>query len=102
MTFRAIFFTVILLMPHVILASEAISWANKQDDGETQVQLYFFWSQKYPHCLNAIPFVDSLKRDYSWLEVHSAGISQDWQNLLRYVEVANTLALKKGLNLAGQ
>ena len=91
MIFRAIFFTCILLMPHGILASEAISWTSKQDDGETQVQLYFFWSKKCPHCLKAIPFVDSLTRDYPWLEVHSAEISQNRHNLQIYVEMASSL-----------
>ena len=94
MTFRAIFFTLMLLMPHGILASEAISWTSKQDDGETQVQLYFFWSQKCPHCLKAVPFVDSLERDYPWLEVHSSEISQNRKNLKRYVEIANLLGHK--------
>lgn len=94
MTFRAIFFTLMLLMPHGILASEAISWASKQDNGETQVQLYFFWSLKCPHCLKAVPFVDSLKRDYAWLDVHSAEISQNKHNLKRYIDMAALLGHK--------
>ena len=91
MTFRAIFFTLMLLMPQGIRADEAISWTSKLDDGETQVQLYFFWSQKCPHCLKAIPFIDSLQRDYAWLQVHSAEISQNRQNLQHYKEMASML-----------
>ena len=94
MTFRAIFFTLMLLMPQGIRADEAISWTSKQDTGDTQVQLYFFWSQKCPHCLKAVPFVDSLQRDYAWLQVHSAEISQNRQNrqnLQRYKEMASML-----------
>jgi hypothetical protein len=91
MIFRAIVFTFMLLMPHGILASAAITWTSKLDNGETRVHLYFFWSQKCPHCLKAVPFVDSLTRDYPWLEVHSAEVSQNRQNLQRYVEMAGSL-----------
>ena len=91
MTFRAILFTFILLMPDGILASEPVTWTSEQHSGETRVHLYFFWSQKCPHCLKAIPFIDSLKQDYSWLEVHSAEVSQNRQNLQRYVEMASSL-----------
>jgi hypothetical protein len=36
MIFRANFFTFIVLMSDAILASEAISWTNKQNAGEQQ------------------------------------------------------------------
>ena len=80
-----------LLLSHGILASEPVPWTSAEHNGETRVHLYFFWSQKCPHCLKAVPFVDSLKQDYSWLEVHSAEISQNRQNLQRYVEMASSL-----------
>ena len=38
-----------------------------------------------------MPFVESLSRDYSWLVIHSAEISQNRQNLKRYVEMATAL-----------
>jgi len=80
-----------LLLSPSILASEPVTWTSAQHSGETRVHLYFFWSQKCPHCLNAVPFVNSLKQDHSWLEVHSAEISQDRRNLQRYVEMASSL-----------
>lgn len=80
-----------MLLSPCILASEPVTWTSAQHSGETRVHLYFFWSQKCPHCLKAVPFIDSLQRDYAWLEVHSAEVSQNRQNLQRYVEMANSL-----------
>lgn len=91
MIVRSLLMIFILLISHDIPASEAVVWTSEQDTGETRVHLYFFWSQKCPHCLKAVPFVDSLQRDYAWLEVHSAEISQNRQNLQRYVEMASSL-----------
>jgi thiol-disulfide isomerase/thioredoxin len=39
-------------------------WIDKTEDGGVRVHLYFFWSQRCPHCLEAIPFVQSLAHDY--------------------------------------
>ncbi len=91
MIVRSLLTILILLISHAIPASETVVWTSEQDTGETRVHLYFFWSQKCPHCLKAIPFVDSLARDNSWLELHSAEVSQNRQNLQRYVEMANSL-----------
>jgi glutaredoxin len=91
MILRSLLIPIILLVSQHIPASEAVRWTSEQDSGEARVHLYFFWSQKCPHCLKAVPFVDSLSKDYSWLEVHSAEVSQNRQNLQRYVEMASSL-----------
>lgn len=91
MAFRTLFITLILLLSCNTQASDTITWTSKQGDGETRVQLYFFWSQKCPHCLEAVPFIDSLEREHPWLEVHSAELSRNKQNLKRYVYMANAL-----------
>ncbi len=91
MLIRSLLIAVSLLLSQAIAASEAITWTNAQDSGDTRVHLYFFWSQKCPHCLKAVPFVDAIKRDYSWLEVHSAEISQNRQNLKQYIDMASSL-----------
>lgn len=91
MLFRALLITFSLLMSHDISASEAAIWTSTQDTDEAKVHLYFFWSQKCPHCLKAIPFIESIKRDHSWIEVHSAEISQNRQNLKQYIDMASLL-----------
>ncbi len=74
--------------------SEPILWTSELQDGTPRVHLYFFWSQKCPHCLKAVPFIDSINREHSWLEVHSAEISQSRQNLKRYSAMAASLGLE--------
>ena len=72
-------------------AEAPIAWTSAQENGETRVHLYFFWSQKCPHCLKAVPFIDSLAREHAWLDVHSAEVSQSRENLERYIRMANSL-----------
>jgi len=91
MLVRNLFIAVILLLSPAIAASEAITWTSAQENGATRVHLYFFWSQKCPHCLKAVPFIDSLAREHNWLDVHSAEVSQNRKNLERYIGMANSL-----------
>lgn len=91
MLLRCLLLTLAVLISDDISASDAVTWTSTQDTGDTQVHLYFFWSQKCPHCLKAVPFIDSLQRDYAWLQVHSAEISQNRQNLQHYKEMATML-----------
>lgn len=91
MLIRHLLIIIAMLQPVCASASETGTWTNAATNGETQVQLYFFWSQKCPHCLKAIPFIDALDREHGWLEVHSAEISQNRKNLKRYVEMARGL-----------
>ena len=69
-------------------------WTSTHDDGAPRVHLYFFWSQKCPHCLKALPFIDAIDREHEWLEVHSAEISQSRQNAKRYIAMADSLGLE--------
>lgn len=94
MVSRALIITVMLIIFGHSSADETINWTTTQDDGETQVQLYFFWSQKCPHCLKAVPFIESLAREYAWLDVHSAEVSQNRQNLHRYISMADSLGME--------
>ena len=90
-TFRSLLLAFLALVSTGVSASESIVWTSGQSAGENRVHLYFFWSQKCPHCLRAVPFIESLNRDYPWLEVHSAEISQNRDNQIRFVEMANSL-----------
>lgn len=76
---------------HAVLAdvnnSETV-WRSNDEQGKTQVQLYFFWSLNCPHCQNARPFIESLPDTYSWLNVHSMEISDNRDNLDQYRSIA--------------
>ena len=88
---RSLLLTLLILVSNGVIAGDSIVWTSAQESGEARVHLYFFWSQKCPHCLKAVPFIDSLQREHPWLEVHSAEISRSKQNLKRYVYMANAL-----------
>jgi glutaredoxin len=93
-SFRSLLLAFFALISTAVSAGESIVWTSTQSTGENHVHLYFFWSKKCPHCLRAVPFIESLNRDYPWLDVHSAEISQNRDNQIRYVEMANSLGLE--------
>jgi hypothetical protein len=69
-------------------ADPNIPWVGVAGQGEPRVQIYFFWSKRCPHCLQALPFVQRLERDHPWLEVHSLELTSDRANVARYVAMA--------------
>lgn len=91
MLIRKLLAAILILLGQPCLADDTITWTSENDAGETRIHLYFFWSQSCPHCLNAVPFIDSINRKHDWLEAHSAEVSQNRQNLNRYIDMAGSL-----------
>lgn len=60
------------------------------------VTLYFFWSERCPHCLQARPFVESLPVSHPWVRVESYELYNHPVNRLRYLEFAALLGLEAG------
>jgi hypothetical protein len=58
---------------------------------EPAVSLYFFWSARCPHCLEARPFIESLPARHPWIQLHSLEISRSRENLAAYVDMAARL-----------
>ena len=52
------------------------------------VDLYFFWSSRCPHCLEARPLVESLPTAYPWIRVHSLELLEHPENRARFAELA--------------
>lgn len=46
-------------------------WYQQNEAGAWQVNLFFFWSARCPHCLEAKPVVERLAAELPWLELHS-------------------------------
>ncbi|MGD2053541.1 MAG: thioredoxin family protein [Gammaproteobacteria bacterium] len=88
---RNLLFVLAIFVAIPALADDAITWTSKNENDETKVHLYFFWSQSCPHCRKALPFIDSISRDYPWFEIHSAEVSQNRKNLEHYIEMAASL-----------
>lgn len=80
------------VMPgHVAADTGEPAWVTTGPDGATRVHLYFFWSEKCPHCIRAHPFVTSLPEKYAWLEVHTYELGEQRENVERYVAMATAL-----------
>lgn len=59
--------------------------------GESEVQLFFFWSSRCPHCLEAKPFVEALPARFPWLKLHSHEVLDHPDNAKLYLEMAGKL-----------
>lgn len=79
-----------LLLPLPGAAAET-PWVSRDASGAAQVHLYFFWSKKCPHCLEAKPFVERLAGEYPWLALHSAELTGHPENVQTYIRMASGL-----------
>jgi len=55
------------------------------------VDLYFFWSARCPHCLEARPYVLRLPEQLDGVTLHDLEISRSRENAGRYVAMASAL-----------
>jgi thiol-disulfide isomerase/thioredoxin len=56
-----------------------------------QVHLYFFWSERCPHCLAAHPGIERLAQTRPWLVLHDLELTRHPENRLRYRAMATEL-----------
>ncbi len=86
-------FLAALLPFHAVAADwpEATPWASRDEAGTTRIHLYFFWSKKCPHCLEALPFVERLASEYPWIALSSAELSEHPENVRTYIRMASGL-----------
>ena len=86
--------SIMLLLASFVTASshaaEEITWYEEDGNGQVFLHLYFFWSSKCPHCLEALPDIIELDKEYAWLKLHSYEVLGNKQNLQRYVDMAKT------------
>ncbi len=67
------------------------AWTTPGADGQPRVHLYFFWSMKCPHCLDAKPDVEALAHSNAWIVLHSLELTRQRENVERYVSMAAAL-----------
>ncbi len=72
-------------------ASPPPDWIGTGPDGSTRVPIYVFWSQRCPHCQEALPFLDRLRSNEPWLDVQDFEITGNRANLERFVSTAESL-----------
>ena len=81
----------ILLASALGAAAEEIAWVGSGPDGSPRVGLWFFWSERCPHCREALPFVAALSAQHPWLEVRSLELTRNGENAALYVRMAAAL-----------
>ncbi len=72
-------------------AVEEMASVGSGPDGSPRVGLWFFWSERCPHCREALPFVEALSAQHPWLEVHSLELTRNRENAALYVRMAAAL-----------
>ncbi len=72
-------------------AAAPYAWTTPGVEGLPQVHLYFFWSLRCPHCLEARPRIEALAGEHPWIVLHSLELTQDRENLERYAAMAGDL-----------
>lgn len=68
--------------------AEDNNWFRQSPNGQTEVQLYFFWSLTCPHCLTAHPYIDAIAQARPWVRLHSLELSRHPDNVRLFEEMA--------------
>ena len=77
----------LLLLPQSSAAGEG-EWYHTAPQGELRISLYFFWSERCPHCITARPQLEAYAAQHPWLELQSFEVGETQQNLQRYRSMA--------------
>jgi hypothetical protein len=67
---------------------DSVVWYEKDADGQSVIHLYFFWSEKCPHCLEARPDVLAIDKEFDWLKLHSYQLLGNPENVQKYIDMA--------------
>lgn len=63
-------------------------WVSRNDSGEAEIQLYFFWSHTCPHCTEAKPFITAIAQERPWVRVQALELSRSAHNVARFHHIA--------------
>ncbi len=88
---RAVVFLTLILSPLFAHAQSPYAWTEPGADGQPRIHLYFFWSMRCPHCLEAGPEVEAMARAQPWIVLHSLELTRHRENVERYVAMAAEL-----------
>lgn len=70
------------------------TWFEQNKDGATVIHMYFFWSTKCPHCLEAQPHIEQLPETQDGIQLHSYQLIGEPDNVLRYQLMAKVVGQK--------
>jgi len=69
-------------------------WLNQDEPESRAVILYFFWSNRCPHCLEARPFIDALRKQHQWIDVQSYEINNSLASRQRFIEMSQLISVE--------
>jgi cytochrome c biogenesis protein CcdA len=81
----------LIFLPTPAPAATPYAWTTPSAEGPPRVHLYFFWSMRCPHCLEARPQVEELARTHPWIVLHSLELTRQRENVQRYMAMAADL-----------
>ena len=67
------------------------TWFQLNEQDNVVIHFYFFWSEKCPHCLDALPFVKELAENNDDIQLHSLQLVGEEDNIRRYQYMAMKL-----------
>lgn len=73
------------------LASSEPVWYETDANNQAVIHLYFFWSEKCPHCQQARPDIIAMDKEYPWLKLHSLELIQHPENVQTFINMASKL-----------
>jgi len=79
----------LFLLPRPALADDV--WLVTGGDGQAQVQMYFFWSLRCPHCTDAHPYIEAIPQTRPWVQLHALEVSRSAENIRLYETLAGQL-----------
>jgi hypothetical protein len=68
-------------------AAEDVQWLSEGADGQTNIVVYYFYSESCPHCIDARPFVAALDA-YDWIDLRTYEVATSREHALLYRDVA--------------
>lgn len=80
-----------LILPVGAGAQPPMAWKGLGADGQVTVDLWFFWSARCPHCLDARPEVLNLAQTHPWIRLHDLELTRHPEHVERYVTMARAL-----------
>ena len=81
----------LLLLMFLAFSAAVIHTEKAGAESGQNVHLYFFWSHRCPHCLQAEPFLQKLEQAHPWLTVHRYDLINNQDSVNRYISMAAAL-----------
>ncbi len=84
-------FLLILMTPQFAVSAQETRWHQFSEDGTVLIDVYFFWSNKCPHCLEARPFIEQLSQDNPWIVLHDFQVIGEPEHVRRYQQITEEI-----------